>query len=111
LPKTVVKLPFDQGLLDERFAKDHSVFGKRQSIRHCSLRERNASDTIGHARKVEDLKDQVDPVFGPAQKPSLTLAQFNFSRRDRAGRDFVFKAADEVVELAIVATARNEKKG
>ena len=41
----------------------------------------------------------------------FAVAELDFAGGDGAGGDFVFEAAEEVVEIAIFAVPRNEEEG
>src|SRR5580658_3308642 len=100
----------EERMFEDGFAEGGALFGVREGIGHGALGYGDAYYAVGYAGEVQDFEDQVDSGVGGAEQVGFAIAKFDFAGGDGAGGDFVFEAADKIVELAIFAAARYEEE-
>jgi len=88
-------------MFENCLAKSLAPAGKGDCLRQCTLGQRNASDTVGHPRKIQGFKDQINAPIGFAQQIGFTLAQLDFAGGHRTCADFILYAPNGVIQRAI----------
>src|SRR5580704_8360062 len=100
----------EQGMFEDGLAESGAVLGVGKGISHGALGERDADNAVGYAREIQNFEDEIDAGVSGAEEVGFAIAQLDFAGGDGTSGDFVFEAADEVVEIAIFAVARDEEE-
>ncbi len=98
-------------MFEDGLAESGPIFGVGESVGHSALGECDADYTVGYAGEIQNFENEINAGVHGAEEVGFAVAEIDFAGGDRAGGDFVFEAADEVVEVAIFVVTRDEEEG
>ena len=98
-------------MIEDGQAEGDAIIGVGKSVGHGALGECDADNAIGYAGEIQDFEDEINAGVSGAEEVGFAIAELDFAGGDGAGGDFVFEAADEVVEIAIFVVTRDEEEG
>src|SRR5208337_465151 len=107
---TILKLPLEQWMFEDRFTEGRAPCRERIGIGNRPLCERYAAHAVGHAREVQHFENQVDSMLRLPQEPTFAAAKFDLTGWHRASGDLVLKAANLIIQLPVFLAPRYQVK-